>query len=238
MPSETFRVGGKYTGILRKPWTMLRSPHRPWLEPPHLHQTERLSTVQQKDLVISLGDLRLTNGPNFSAGMLMAGLDWLNKGTMVSPEWPPTTGMTIFEGSFSPAKSWMKVSARTTSSVVTPKRRFGSKTPACFMTSAAIGTVELTGLEMTRISAFGQFSATPVIRSRTMPALMLKRSSRVIPGFPECKSVIRSSPSSRWLAHGEHRRESQPHQHQSTPLSDHHFPWDTPWLSAHAVISM
>ena len=49
-----------------------------------------------------------------------------------------------------------KVLARTTSSVVTPSSFFGSYTPAAFSTSAAIGTVELTGLEMTLMTAFGQ----------------------------------------------------------------------------------
>jgi len=42
---------------------------------------------------------------------------------------------------------------RTTSSVVTPNRRLGSYTPAAFSTDAAIGTVELTGLEMMLSSA-------------------------------------------------------------------------------------
>lgn len=78
----------------------------------------------------------------------------------------------------------MKVSARTTSKLVTPKRRFGSKTPAFLRTSAAMGTVEFTGLEIMRTNAFGQTSATPLISVSTMPALTLKRSSRVMPGLP------------------------------------------------------
>lgn len=53
----------------------------------------------------------------------------------------------------------------------------GSKTPCCLKTSATIGTVELTGLEITRTNAFGAFFAMPVARSRTIPALILNRSS-------------------------------------------------------------
>ena len=49
--------------------------------------------------------------------------------------------------------------------------------------SAKIGTVEFTGLEiikkMAEVQCFAQASASP----ETMPALVLKRSSRVIPGF-------------------------------------------------------
>ena len=37
-------------------------------------------------------------------------------------------------------------------------------------TSAAMGTVELTGLEMMATQAWGQYLATPAHRSRTMPA--------------------------------------------------------------------
>lgn len=45
------------------------------------------------------------------------------------------------------------------------------------------GTVELTGLEMIHIKALGANVAAAVAKSRTIPALILKRSSRVIPGF-------------------------------------------------------
>jgi hypothetical protein len=48
----------------------------------------------------------------------------------------------------------------------------GSKTPFFLKTSATIGTVELTGLEMTRTKAFGAVVAIAVARSRTMPALI------------------------------------------------------------------
>lgn len=76
-----------------------------------------------------------------------------------------------------------KVLALTTSSIVTPKTRFGSKTPAFLKTSAAIGTVELTGLLIMLTIAFGQHLAIASQRVLTIPALMLKRSSLVIPGF-------------------------------------------------------
>ena len=49
---------------------------------------------------------------------------------------------------------------------------FGSNTPFCLKTSATMGTVELTGLEMTRTNALGAVVAMPVARSRTMPALI------------------------------------------------------------------
>src|SRR5690349_1661604 len=48
----------------------------------------------------------------------------------------------------------------------------GSNAPCCLRTSATIGTVELTGLEMTRIKAVGQFLAIPSDKSRIMPALI------------------------------------------------------------------
>ena len=60
--------------------------------------------------------------------------------------------------------------------------RLGSKTPAALRTSAVMGTVELTGLDITQTNALGQYSAMATAMSRTIPALMLKRSSRVIPG--------------------------------------------------------
>lgn len=115
---------------------------------------------------------------------------------IVTPEWPPTTGIRTDGASRPVATSAAKVEARTTSRVETPKsldsakvrsmtatHLFGSKTPAFLRTSATIGTVELTGLEITSTKAFGQAEAIPVAKSRTMPALILKRSSRVIPGY-------------------------------------------------------
>ena len=51
-------------------------------------------------------------------------------------------------------------------------RRLGSKTPCFLKTSATMGTVELTGLEMTRTKALGAVVAIPVAKSLTMPALI------------------------------------------------------------------
>ena len=72
--------------------------------------------------------------------------------------------------------SAVNVDARTTSRVVTPKSFLGLNTLCAFRTSATIGTVELTGLEMTRINALGQYVAIPFARSRTIPALILNKS--------------------------------------------------------------
>ena len=66
---------------------------------------------------------------------------------MVTPAWPPTTGTSTSLTS-RPLASATKVLARTTSSVVTPMSFLGSKVPAALKTSAAMGTVELTGFEM------------------------------------------------------------------------------------------
>ena len=76
-----------------------------------------------------------------------------------------------------------KVLALTTSRVVTPKRRLGLYVPAFLNTSAAIGTVEFTGLLIKFTIALGQHLAMPSQRVRTIPALMLNKSSLVIPGF-------------------------------------------------------
>jgi hypothetical protein len=46
-----------------------------------------------------------------------------------------------------------------------------------------MGTVELTGFEMMHIRAVGQNLAQAFAKSRTIEAFVLKRSSRVIPGF-------------------------------------------------------
>lgn len=80
---------------------------------------------------------------------------------MVAPLWPPITGTLILVGSASPPRTCAaKVDARTTSRVVTPKRRVGSKTPATRKVSAATGTVEFTGLVMMHEIASGQVFAT------------------------------------------------------------------------------
>jgi hypothetical protein len=49
------------------------------------------------------------------------------------------------------------------------------------LTSAKIGTVLLTGLAMMRNRAVGQLLAQAFAMSLTMPALVLNRSSRVMP---------------------------------------------------------
>lgn len=50
-------------------------------------------------------------------------------------------------------------------------------------TSEAIGTHEFTGLVIIARKAFGQLLETANAISRITPALVLKRSSRVIPGL-------------------------------------------------------
>lgn len=50
-------------------------------------------------------------------------------------------------------------------------------------TSAAIGTVEFTGLEIMPMRAFGHAMEQALAKSRTIEALVLKRSSRVMPGL-------------------------------------------------------
>lgn len=70
-----------------------------------------------------------------------------SRGRIVVPACPPTTGTsTSFRSK--PFASATNVLARTTSNVVTPMSFFLSYTLAAFSTSAAIGTVEFTGLEM------------------------------------------------------------------------------------------
>ena len=53
--------------------------------------------------------------------------------------------------------------------------RLGSYTPAFLSTSAKIGTVELTGLEMTRMNALGQALAMEDARVAQIPALICGR---------------------------------------------------------------
>merc|ERR1712200_119590 len=77
----------------------------------------------------------------------------------------------------------MKALLLTTSSVVTPKTLLGSRVPAFLKISQAMGTVELTGLEMMAIMALGHTLAAAAARLATMDALVLKRSSLVMPGF-------------------------------------------------------
>mmetsp|Transcript_33781 Transcript_33781/g.46777 ORF Transcript_33781/g.46777 Transcript_33781/m.46777 type:complete len:233 (-) Transcript_33781:62-760(-) len=103
-------------------------------------------------------------------------------GRMVAPACPPKTGTSTWPGR-NPLASAKKVLARSTSSEVTPISLAGSYTPAFLMTSATIGTVEFTGLEITFTTARGQCKATPWARVLTIDALVLKRSSRVMPGL-------------------------------------------------------
>jgi hypothetical protein len=95
--------------------------------------------------------MRLTSASYLSSGIETDGVALLMSGTIVSPEWPPITGIVSSCGSALPTISATKVSARTTSSVVTPNRRCALNLPAALSTSAVMGTVELTGFEMTRM---------------------------------------------------------------------------------------
>lgn len=88
-----------------------------------------------------------------------------------------------------------KVLARTTSKVVTPNNRLGSKTPAFLKTSAKMGTVELTGLEMTKTKALGADWAMAWARVVQIPALIyrirkLSRSYTKHPQRPYVEQVI------------------------------------------------
>lgn len=100
---------------------------------------------------------------------------------MVAPLWPPmtVTGVSLGLAFEIPAR---KRAARTTSRVVTPKRWAGSNTPAFSRVEATIGTVELTGFEITRMCAVGATRATAVARSRTMDALVWRKTVSGYPG--------------------------------------------------------
>lgn len=52
-----------------------------------------------------------------------------------------------------------------------------------FRTSDAIGTHEFTGFVMMPTKAFGQFREMAAAMSRTTPAFVLNRSSRLMPGL-------------------------------------------------------
>jgi len=80
-------------------------------------------------------------------------------------------------------KHTTKVLALTTSSIVTPSKRLGSYVPAFLKNSAAMGTVEFTGLLTKFTIALGQHLAMPSHKVLTIPALTLNKSSLVIPGF-------------------------------------------------------
>ena len=117
----------------------------------------------------------------------------------MTPLCPPMTGTTTeLDSDKSPMISDTNVEARTTSRVVTPKSLrgtdvtnvrkketspyfLGSKTPCFLKTSATMGTVELTGLEITSTKALGATVAMPVARSLTMPALIYRTFNKVVP---------------------------------------------------------
>ncbi len=99
-----------------------------------------------------------------------------SNGTIVGPECPPTTGITVSLVVL-PVTSLRKRAARTTSREVTPNKRRGSKTPAFSSVLATIGTVELTGFEITKMCASGETLPTDVARSRTIDAFVYTRRS-------------------------------------------------------------
>merc|ERR1712223_2048470 len=101
---------------------------------------------------------------------------------MVAPTWPPTTEQFTSWGLI-PLRAPMNSLERTTSRVETPNIFLGLYTPAFLYTSAAMGTVELTGLEMMPTMASGHTLAAASAKVATMEALVLKRSSLVMPGF-------------------------------------------------------
>lgn len=88
-----------------------------------------------------------------SASVNLAPSTLENSGSMVIPACPPITVTSTSFGS-NPMLLATKVFARQTSRVVTPKSFLGSYTPAFLRISAAIGTVELTGLLM--MAVFGK----------------------------------------------------------------------------------
>mmetsp|Transcript_9001 Transcript_9001/g.26978 ORF Transcript_9001/g.26978 Transcript_9001/m.26978 type:complete len:228 (+) Transcript_9001:539-1222(+) len=141
--------------------------------------------------------MRLVSASVSAASKLTFGVAWESSGRMVVPAWPPMTG-TFTVATSKPLASATKVLARTTSRVDTPNS-FSFLYTLCFLRiSAAMGTVEFTGLLMMLITALGACLATPSMRVFTIPALMLKRSSRVIPGLRGTPAgmTTRSAPSS------------------------------------------
>ena len=92
-----------------------------------------------------------------------------------------------------PCNSETKVSERKISNVVTPNNLRLSYTPAFFNTSAAIATVVFTGLVIIPTQAFGQVAATFSIKLRTIPALILNKSERSIPGLRATPAEINTT---------------------------------------------
>mmetsp|Transcript_35815 Transcript_35815/g.41783 ORF Transcript_35815/g.41783 Transcript_35815/m.41783 type:complete len:246 (-) Transcript_35815:247-984(-) len=124
--------------------------------------------------------MRCVMAASFSSAILKP--DWVIRGTIVGPLWPPTT-VTLMSNGLAFSSAATNVFARTMSSVVTPNSLRGSNTPAFFSTSAAMGTVLLTGFEMIPIIAFGHVRAHSSARLFTIDAFVLNRSSRVMPGL-------------------------------------------------------
>ena len=135
----------------------------------------------------SIGYSRWTSPSSCSLERFLANFTWLNSGTIVSAECPPMTftstpPLTLGE---TPSLSVKNVSARTTSRVVTPKRRLASKALRDFKISAAKGTRALRGLERIIKRAFGQILATRSIKGPTMPAVGTAQTFRLVNGAPE-----------------------------------------------------
>ena len=104
-----------------------------------------------------------------------------------------------------------------------------------------MGTVELTGFEMMATKASGQLSATPAAREATMLALILKRSSLVMPGFlgTPAGMTTRSQPCHRDGGRnrgekGEGRRQGSSREKKSAgvvaPCGGFSVPWASPEL--------
>merc|ERR1719457_320757 len=123
----------------------------------------------------------MTGTSTVETSRVTGGWTWDSNGMMVMPAWPPITGTSTVETS-RPLFSATKVFERTTSRVVTPKILLVGL-PAFLYISQAMGTVELTGFEMMQMKASGQTFAQALVSWATMLALVLNKSSRVMPGF-------------------------------------------------------
>src|SRR2546423_4755654 len=119
-------------------------------------------------------------------------MDCVNKGTMVCLECPPITG--TCNSSEVPVKSAPNVAARIISKVVTPNNFRALKLFVTLKISAIKGTIELTGLVMTKMNAVGHVLAISFVRVAIIPAFVSNKSncqhrfgmhkpSRVIPIF-------------------------------------------------------
>ena len=93
------------TGILRMPSTGLLSQHPLLPQRLRRRQTGRLGHLSSSFSRPHWRHERLMRGASLSCGIVTLGRARLKRGTMVSPEWPPMTGMTVLAGSFSPVRS-------------------------------------------------------------------------------------------------------------------------------------